>query len=87
MLNDIKSILALSEEDVVCLMLYGDLQKVMEGSEVHSEFPLEGKYGVLQKCFARCSEDNVINTKQQVYHICAAPEDEQRHVRLGLNKP
>jgi hypothetical protein len=32
-------------------MLYGDLQKVMEGSEVlHGEFLLEDRYGVLQKC-------------------------------------
>jgi hypothetical protein len=23
-----------------------------------------------------CGEDNVINVKQQVYRICAAPEDE-----------
>jgi hypothetical protein len=49
----------------------------MEESEVlHDEFPLEGRYGVLEKCCARCDEDNVINVKQQVYHICAATEDE-----------
>jgi hypothetical protein len=28
------------------------------------------------KSVALCGEDNVINVKQQVYHICAAPEDE-----------
>jgi hypothetical protein len=65
MLKDIKSKLALSEEEPICLMLYGDTQKVMEGFKVlHGEFPLEGRYGVLQKCCARCSEDNVINVKE-----------------------
>jgi hypothetical protein len=77
MLKDIKSILTLSEEEPVRLMLYGDPQKVMERSEVlHCEFPLEGIYGVLQKCCAGCDEDNIINLKQQVYHICVASEDE-----------
>jgi hypothetical protein len=48
MLKDIKSKLALSEEELVYLMLYGDPRKVMEGSEVlHGEFPLEGRYGIL----------------------------------------
>jgi hypothetical protein len=76
MLKDIKSILALSEEESVRLILYGDPQKVMVGSEVHhGELPLEDRYGVLQKCCAGCSEDNVINVKQQVYRICAGPED------------
>jgi hypothetical protein len=76
-LKNIESKLMLSEEEPICLMLYGDSQKMMEGSEViHGEFQLEGIYGLLQKCCARCGEDNVINVKQQVYHICAAPEDE-----------
>jgi hypothetical protein len=58
-------------------MLYGDSQKMMEGPEViHGEFPLEDKYGLLQKCCTGCGEDNVINIKQQVYRNCAAPEDE-----------
>jgi hypothetical protein len=69
--------LTLSEEDPVRLILYGDSQKMMEGPEIlHDEFPLEGRYGLLQKCYAGCGEDNVINVKQQVYHICAMPEDE-----------
>jgi hypothetical protein len=33
------------------------------------EFLLEGRSGLLQKCCARCGEDNVINIKQQVYRI------------------
>jgi hypothetical protein len=71
MLKNIKSKLALSEEEPINLMLYGDPQKVMEGSEVlHGKFSLEGRYGVLQKCCAGCGEDNVINVKQQVYRIC-----------------
>jgi hypothetical protein len=46
-------------------MLYGDSQKMMEGSKVlHDEFPVEGRYGLLHKYYARCSEDNVINVKQ-----------------------
>jgi hypothetical protein len=59
---------------------------VMEGCEVvhHGEFPLEGKYGVLQKCCAGYGEDNIINIEQQVYHICATLKDEQRRVALGL---
>jgi hypothetical protein len=77
MLKDIKSKPELSEEEFVHLMLYGDPQKVMEGSEVfHGEFSLEGRYGVLQKCCVVCDEDNVINIKLQVYHIYAVPEDE-----------
>jgi hypothetical protein len=45
----------------------------MEGPEIlHGEFPLEGRYGVLQKYCAECGENNVINVKQQVYRIYAA---------------
>jgi hypothetical protein len=63
-LKDIKSILVLSEKGFARLMLYGGPQKVMEGSEVlHGDFPLEGRYGVLQKCCAGCGEDNAINVK------------------------
>jgi hypothetical protein len=54
-----------------------ETQEMMEGLEIlHGEFLLEGRYGLLQKCCAGCSEDNVINVKQQVYCICAAPKDE-----------
>jgi hypothetical protein len=53
---------------------------------LHGEFPLESRYGLLQKRCARCGEHNVINIKQQVYHIGATVEDEQRGVRLDLNK-
>jgi hypothetical protein len=67
----------LSEEELVRLMLYRDSQKMMEGSEaLHGKFLLEGRYGLLQKCCAGCSVDNVINVKQQVYRICATSEDE-----------
>jgi hypothetical protein len=76
-LENVESKLTLSEEKPVRVMLYGDSQKMMEGSEVlHGEFPLEGRYGLLYKCCAGYGEDNVINVKQQVYRICAAPEDE-----------
>jgi hypothetical protein len=51
--------------------------KMMEGSDIlHGEFSLEGRYDLLQKCYTGCSEENAINVKQQVYHICATPEDE-----------
>jgi hypothetical protein len=50
---------------------------MMEGLEIlHGEFPLEGRYGLLQKWCTGCGEDNVINVKQQVYCICAMPEYE-----------
>jgi hypothetical protein len=56
-------------------MLYGDPEKVMEGSEVlHDEFLLEGRYALLQKCCTGCDEDNAINIKQQVYRIYACPK-------------
>jgi hypothetical protein len=44
----------------------------MEVLEVlHDEFPLEGRYGVLQKCCAGCSEGNVINVKQtSILYLC-----------------
>jgi hypothetical protein len=76
-LKNIKSKLTLSEEVSASLMLYGDPQEIMEGPEIlHGEFLLKGRYGLLQKCYAGSGEDNVINVKQQVYHICATPEDE-----------
>jgi hypothetical protein len=69
-LKNIESKLTLSEEELVRLMLYGDFQKMMEGSEVlHGEFPLESRYGLLQKCYAGYGENNVINVEQQVYRI------------------
>jgi hypothetical protein len=76
-LKNIESKLMLSEEETARLMLYGDSKKMMEGPEIlHDEFPLEGRYGMLQKCFAGYGEDNVINVKQQVYRIYVALEDE-----------
>jgi hypothetical protein len=71
-----ESKLMLSEEESICLMLYGDSQKMMEGPEIlHGEFSLEGRYGMLQKCHAGCDENNVSNIKQQVYRICATSKD------------
>jgi hypothetical protein len=68
-------------------MLYGYPKKMVKRAEVlHGEFPLEGRYGVLQKCCARRGEHNVINIKQQVYRISAIAEDEQGGVGLGPNK-
>jgi hypothetical protein len=47
-MQNIKSKLSPSEEEPICLMLYGDSQKMIEGSEVlHGEFSLEGRYGML----------------------------------------
>jgi hypothetical protein len=66
-LKNIESKLTLSEEEIVRLMLYEDSQKMMEGSkELHGEFQLKSRYGLLQKCYAGYIEDNVINVKQQV---------------------
>jgi hypothetical protein len=53
---------------------------------LHGEILLEGRYGVLQECCVRCGEHNVINIKQQVYHISVVSKDEQGGVGLGLNK-
>jgi hypothetical protein len=65
MLKNVKSELALSEEESISLMLYRDLQKLVKGVEVlYDEFPLESRYGVLQERCARCNEHNVINIKQ-----------------------
>jgi hypothetical protein len=37
---------------------------MMEGPEIfHGEFPLEGRYGPLQKCCFGDGEDNVIDVK------------------------
>jgi hypothetical protein len=47
-LKDVESELALSEEESICLMLYRDHQKMVKRADVlHSEFLLEGRYGVL----------------------------------------
>jgi hypothetical protein len=49
-LKNIKSKLMLSEEEPIRLMLYGDSQKMMEGSELLlGELLLEGRYDMLQK--------------------------------------
>jgi hypothetical protein len=83
-LTDVKSELALSEEESICLMLYGDPQKMVKRAEVlHGEFPLKGRYGMLHERCARCGEHNI---KQQVYHIGVVVEGEQGGVGLGLNK-
>jgi hypothetical protein len=41
---------------------------------------------VLQERCARCGEHNVINLKQQIYHIGITVEYEQGGVGLDLNK-
>jgi hypothetical protein len=47
-LKNIKSELALSEEESIDLMMYEDPQKMVKGGEIlHDEFPLESRYGVL----------------------------------------
>jgi hypothetical protein len=62
MLRDVESELTLSEEESICLILYGDPQKLVKRAEViHGEFPLEHRYGVLQERCARCGEHNVTN--------------------------
>jgi hypothetical protein len=46
--KDVESELMLSEEESICLMLYGDPQKMLKRAEVlHGKFSLEGRYGVL----------------------------------------
>jgi hypothetical protein len=48
MLKDIESELALSEEESIDLMLYGDRQKMVKRVEVlHGEFLFESRYGML----------------------------------------
>jgi hypothetical protein len=59
---------------------------VKRAEVLHGEFPLEGRYGVMQEHCGRCGEHNVMNIKQQVYRINAMIEDETGGVRLGLNK-
>jgi hypothetical protein len=86
-LKNVESVQALSEEESIGLMLYGDPQKVVKRCEVlHGKLPLEGRYGVMQEWCARCSEHNVINIKEQVYRIGTMAVDEQGGVRLSLNK-
>jgi hypothetical protein len=64
-LKDVESELALSEEESIWLILYGDAQNMVKRAEVlYGEFSLEGRYGVLQEHCARCGEHNVINIKQ-----------------------
>jgi hypothetical protein len=47
-LKNVKSKLMLSKEEPASLILYGDSQEMMEGSEIiHGKFPLEGRYGLL----------------------------------------
>jgi hypothetical protein len=68
-------------------MLYEDPQEVAKRAEIlHDEFSLEDRYDVLQERCARCDKNNVINIKQQVYHIDVTTEDKKGGVGLGLNK-
>jgi hypothetical protein len=54
----------LSEEESIYLMLYRDPPKMVKRTELfHGKFPLESRYGVLQKRYARCGEHNIINIK------------------------
>jgi hypothetical protein len=47
-LKDVESELALSEEESIYLMLYGDPQEVVKRAEIlHDEFSLEDRYDVL----------------------------------------
>jgi hypothetical protein len=47
-LKDVESELALSVEESIDLMLYGDPQKVVKRYVIlHGEFPLKSRYGVL----------------------------------------
>jgi hypothetical protein len=63
-LKDVENELALSEEESIDLMLYGDPQKVVKRAKIlHDEFPLKSRYDVLQERCARCGEHNVINIK------------------------
>jgi hypothetical protein len=63
-LKDVDSELALSEEESIRLMLYGDPQKMMKRADVLcGEFPFESRNGVLHERCARCGEHNIINTK------------------------
>jgi hypothetical protein len=87
-LKNIKSKLTLSEEELMRLMLYRDSQKMMVEFEVlRGEFPLEDRYGLLQKCCTGWGDDNVINVKQQIYHICAAPKTNKKMSDLASAKP
>jgi hypothetical protein len=53
-------------------------KKMVKRAKVpQGEFLLEGRYDVLQECYARCGEYNIINIKQQVYCIGAVMKDEQ----------
>jgi hypothetical protein len=84
MLKNIKSKLALSEEELIRLMFYGDVQKVMEESEVlHGELLLEGRYGLLQKCYTGCGKDNVINVYNK--YTVSVPHQKTNKDMLNLS--
>jgi hypothetical protein len=49
---------------------------------LHSKLPLQDSDGATQKLRTGCDQNNIINIKEQIYHVWAATEDEERHVRL-----
>jgi hypothetical protein len=54
---------------------------------LHGEILLEGRYGVLQECCVRCGEHNVINIKQQVYHISVVSKMNKEVLDLASTNP
>jgi hypothetical protein len=62
-------------------MLDGDAKEVMKWLEVlHSKLSLQGSDGVAQKLQTGRGQNNIMNIKEQIYHVWAVMEDEERRV-------
>jgi hypothetical protein len=76
------------EEQPSRTMLDGDAKEVMKWLEVlHSKLSLQGSDGVAQKLQTGRGQNNIMNIKEQIYHVWAVMEDEERRVRLCFNEP
>jgi hypothetical protein len=65
------------EEHPIWMVLDGDGEEVMKLHEVlHSILPLQGSGGAAQKLRTGCGQNNIINIKEQIYHVWAATKDE-----------
>jgi uncharacterized protein YqgV (UPF0045/DUF77 family) len=88
MLDDVQRVGVLAEEQSVRTVLDGDAEEVMKRLEVlHSKLPLQGSDGTAQKLRTGCGQNNIINIKEQIYHVWAATENEERRVRFCFNEP
>jgi hypothetical protein len=86
-LQDVECVLALVEEETLRPSFGGDLEEVVEKSQVlHRELALRSDNRALKKGITRRCDHDVIDVEQEVDGVVAMPIDEQGRVRLCLDE-